>query len=418
MFSDVAIFILLSVHFHRIDGYKNKSVAHRLYQNLIIEQEYNKNVRPVVNVSDSTAVSISLYLLTIVEFNEVSEELTITGKLKLGWSDQYLTWDPLQYDGLDSISIPQDEVWKPDIALENSITKYRDLGTSMMNVRIQSDGHVIWKPMEVFHSTCSADVTKYPNDKQICCLSFESWTHTQRYVQITNGSKHVFLHHGYDGQPQWLITETSSKAMAKDDDFYVVFCITLERQSMYVMLNIILPIALLSFLNTCVFILPASCGEKASFSVTVFLSVSVFLTIVSEQLPKASDKVSLFNLYVFFQVMLSTLVTVTTLIQIRLYHRDDYKVPGWVQTLFVSRFFAKKAHIDAEGNGDSRPRKVPKEPEKPAKTETSNENPRDGKRGQITWKHVANSMDPMLFLLFTFLNILVSFGLMAWSRFV
>lgn len=416
MFSVVVIFILLSVNFHHIKGYKNKSVAHRLYQNLIIDQEYNKNVRPVVNVNDSTAVSISLYLLTIVEFNEVSEKLSITGKLKLSWTDEYLTWDPLQYDGLNSISIPQNEVWKPDIALENSITKYRDLGTSTMNVRIQSDGHVIWKPMEEFHSTCSADVTKYPNDKQICCLSFESWTHTQRYVQITNGSKYVFLHHGYDGQPQWLITETSSKAMAKGADFYVVFCVTLERQSMYVMLNIILPIALLSFLNTCVFMLPASCGEKASFSVTVFLAVSVFLTIVSEQLPKASDKVSLFNLYVFFQVMLSTLVTVTTLVQIRLYHRDDCKVPGWVQTLFVSRLFAKKDQIHTDGNGDAHTEKAPRESEKPAKTDFLNENPGDDKRSQVTWKRVASAMDPMLFLLFTILNILVSFGLMAWSR--
>lgn len=35
------------------------------------------------------------------------------------WHDAYLTWDRDQYDGLDSIRIPSDLVWRPDIVLYN-----------------------------------------------------------------------------------------------------------------------------------------------------------------------------------------------------------------------------------------------------------------------------------------------------------
>lgn len=417
MFSVLVFLILFSTNFYELNGYKNKSVAHRLYQNLIFDQEYNKNVRPVVNVSEQTVVSLSLYLLTIVEFNEITEKLSITGKLKLSWIDEYLSWNPLQYEGLESINLPQNEVWKPDIALENSITKYRDLGTSSMNVHVHSDGHVVWKPMEVFHATCSADVTRYPNDKQNCCLSFESWTYSRTNVQITNGSKNVILHHGYDGQPQWLITDTSSETTSKSDDFYVNFCIKLERQSMYVMLNIILPIAFLSLLNTCVFILPASCGEKASFTVTVFLAVGVFLTIVSEQLPKSSDKVSLFNLYVFFQVMLSTIVTVTTLIQIRLYHRDnDCNIPGWIQSLFVSCLSMKQnVQIHAENNDKTCPDRALCELEKPIGIDTPSAIQSDEIKDRVTWKFIASVLDTVMFIFFSSSNVIFSLGLLAWS---
>lgn len=35
------------------------------------------------------------------------------------WHDAYLTWDREQYDGLDSIRIPSELVWRPDIILYN-----------------------------------------------------------------------------------------------------------------------------------------------------------------------------------------------------------------------------------------------------------------------------------------------------------
>ena len=41
--------------------------------------------------------------------------------LNQGWLDPKLTWDPKMYDGLKSIHIPSEKIWKPDIILSFKI---------------------------------------------------------------------------------------------------------------------------------------------------------------------------------------------------------------------------------------------------------------------------------------------------------
>ncbi|XP_053379536.1 neuronal acetylcholine receptor subunit alpha-7-like [Mercenaria mercenaria] len=419
----IAIFCFSS-SFGVVHGNKNKSAGYNLYKNLIFDQGYNPNVRPVVDTRQKTTVNVSLNVISIIDLNEISETLTLTAKLKLYWYDEYLTWDPVMYNGLQSMNIPQSNVWKPDIALENSVERYRDMGGKHMYVAVTHQGCMQWKPIEVFRSTCSIDVTKYPVDIHRCCLYFEVWSHTDGSVEITNASDHVILHDEYDGHPQWKIIESTAEEKSIGGDSYVVFCLTLKRQSNYVMLNVILPIALLSLLNNCVFLLPASCGEKASFSVTVFLSLSVFLTIVSEQLPKASNKVSMFNLYVFIQVVLSTMITVTLLVQIRLYHRDDEReVPTWLRSLVIScgqfakkRSTLKQSELDATlSETNIIPSKATESQQQASENEDKNENASSEDSNHVTWRCVADWMDLVMFVGYTILNIVCSAALVLCS---
>ncbi|XP_052784827.1 acetylcholine receptor subunit beta-like [Mya arenaria] len=401
--------ILTTQNIRPVSCAANKSSAHLLHDTLMKIDDYNKKIRPVLDVTKPTVINVSLALLSLVEFNEVVERLTVTGKLKISWTDDYLMWDPRAFGGVTSISIPQDDIWRPDLALENSITKFRDLGAPSMFIRVTHDGTCLWKPMEVFQSTCSANVVHYPYDMHTCCLTFESWTHSDGELQLINTLQEIDLQE-YEGQPQWTVIYTKAERMVLGKDEYVVFCLSLKRQALQIMLNVILPIALLSFLSSCVFILPASCGEKASFSVTVFLSLCVFLTIVSEQLPKTADKLSIFNVYVFTQVIIATLVTLSTLIQIRLYHRDDHrKVHSWFQCLFIRRpatpntnmveDFKPYAHSDStEDIADMDADSVKNCPHE-----------------HVTWREVARRLDPVLFVTYTSANVGISLALIVWS---
>ena len=67
------------------------------------------------------------------------------------WYDQYLSWNASEYGDLDLYFFPQDDVWKPDVALRNSVEKYKSLGVSTLNVQVQSNGYVMWYPFEVNH---------------------------------------------------------------------------------------------------------------------------------------------------------------------------------------------------------------------------------------------------------------------------
>ena len=62
----------------------------------------------------------------------------------------------------------------------------------------------------------------------------------------------------------------------------------LKRKPLFYVLNIILPCVMLSILQLMVFLVPPSAGEKVSLGVTVLLSFTVFLLMVSDNMPQTS----------------------------------------------------------------------------------------------------------------------------------
>ncbi len=62
---------------------------------------------------------------------------------------------------------------------------------------------------------------------------------------------------------------------------------------MFYVLNIILPCVMLSVLQLMVFRVPSPAGEKVSLSITLLLSFTVFLLMVSDNMPQTSTSVPL-----------------------------------------------------------------------------------------------------------------------------
>ena len=76
----------------------------------------------------------------------------------------------------------------------------------------------------------------------------------------------------------------------------VTFRIKLQRKRTFYVLNTIIPVVMLSLLNVLVFLLPASSGEKMALAVTVLLSFTVYLSIISEVMPKTSESISILGM--------------------------------------------------------------------------------------------------------------------------
>ena len=91
-----------------------------------------------------------MFLLSIHELDEVSETLKTTGYLEISWKDDFLRWTPANFGGIQYTFLPQDDVWKPDVALKNSMEDYKQLGVSSLNVMVTSEGHVTWYPFQVY----------------------------------------------------------------------------------------------------------------------------------------------------------------------------------------------------------------------------------------------------------------------------
>ena len=92
---------------------------------------------------------VSFNLLAINKLDEVAETMRTTGFLLIEWRDEFLQWTPADYGGIDYYHFPQDDVWKPDVALKNSAEKYKSLGVTTLNVQVDNHGTVFWHPFEV-----------------------------------------------------------------------------------------------------------------------------------------------------------------------------------------------------------------------------------------------------------------------------
>lgn len=62
--------------------------------------------------------SLFFFTFSIVE---KSEEMTTSQYVTFQWQDSRLSWNPAEYDGVETLRLPPNLIWKPDIALYNKL---------------------------------------------------------------------------------------------------------------------------------------------------------------------------------------------------------------------------------------------------------------------------------------------------------
>ena len=259
-----------------------------------------------------------------------------------------------------------------------------------MHVNVLKNGTVTWKPYQVFESTCDVDVLYFPFDKTICSMQFVIWSNSIDLVKISIGSVGLSMDY-YQESSQWYIMSTSAANYETSTTSGVTFSLHMKRKPLFYLLNILIPVVMLALLNIFVFVLPASSGEKSVFSVTAFLAFVVFLTIISSELPQNSKRLSLFDGYLFLMTLLSTLIVVVTMIQLRLFNRDaNQSIPNALHSLVgcVRKIQCKicigKGHVAYD------------------------EERRRRKEEEVTWASVCSCLDFIFFWVFLSLMLLLT----------
>lgn len=119
--------LLISARFvnaRHFDGFANPTVtsgnpdAKRLYDDLL--SNYNKLVRPVVNVSDALTVRIKLKLSQLIDVNLKNQIMTTNLWVEQSWFDYKLKWEPREYGGVEMLHVPSDHIWRPDIVVREA----------------------------------------------------------------------------------------------------------------------------------------------------------------------------------------------------------------------------------------------------------------------------------------------------------
>ncbi|GFN92345.1 neuronal acetylcholine receptor subunit alpha-7 [Plakobranchus ocellatus] len=270
-----------------------------------------------------------------------NQVLTASGWLKFEWCDEFLQWSPRDYGGIDELILFQKDVWLPDIFVENTAQHYRELGNNQMLISVKSTGMVHWEPGIITETSCAVNIGKYPFDTQVCDIRFLTWMHTNKTLtvgpEIDKINMDALLPNG-----EWDITRTEAKEYRYPSTYRmgtdhtgVTFVVHLRRKRFFYVLNTIIPVVMLSCLNVLVFILPSDCGERMALAVTVLLAFTVYLGIISDNIPKTSESLSLLAIYLTSLLALSTASVVCAGIVLNIHYRDpSHPVPRMLKLIF------------------------------------------------------------------------------------
>ena len=199
----VVLFFLIisSVIGIRYAGINNEglSTLQKLKNKLLQYPNYMNSQRPVKDPKTPTVVSVIFVLHHISDMNIQKMQLSFSATLHMRWMDEYLTWDPQEYEGIEEILFNEFELWKPKLqSLDTQLlpsTLYRQafLGNSYsMYLPSRSESLRVTNTGQVRHSSiitssssfCPVDLTNYPYDTQICNVTFGCPNYDSREVQL------------------------------------------------------------------------------------------------------------------------------------------------------------------------------------------------------------------------------------------
>ena len=322
--------VFLGMCFIEIARLQHKRDYENVLYEIFTERKYDKNVLPKQNSTHPVSLEISLIFLGLEEIDETKEKMVSTGYLEMSWLDPSLWWDSEYFGDLRQISVRQDFLWTPDLFLVNGVKKFNGFGGSFYYIKVDHLGYTFWLPFDVFESRCSLDTRYFPFDKQTCHLRFSVWSHPVTDLKIKKGNNPIKFDRIYKENSVWKVLSTDCVVNNEDrnQDSNIIFTFNLQRKPFYYIMNIIIPIVFLGFLNGIVFVIPAESGEKMGYSITVFLSLAVFLSIIGTHLPVNSEQVTVLGVYLVIQVGLGVVIIVISSLQLRILNKSPKSPTG------------------------------------------------------------------------------------------
>ncbi|XP_072165243.1 neuronal acetylcholine receptor subunit alpha-6-like [Diadema setosum] len=322
------------VYFRGVSGDTRSILNHIL-------RGYNRDNRPVVNESLPVQVFHEIVPFHIISFEEVLQKLKISIWIREGWFDEFLTWDPAEFNGTKDVRIFVDRLWQPDILLyENVWRRACSVDEALLyntektyQAHVFHNGRVQYNVPGVVHVYCRVDLTSYPFDTQRCKLKYSSWTfsiaHINLSIAVSSSQQQEFQTGGEWELLRMDTVRNSRKYSCCEEEFPdITYTLVLRRKPYFYVTNIIVPHILLSGLSLLVFYLPPESGEKITLSVTTLLSLIVFNQLVLDTIPATSDdSFPIIGKYFIVMVSIVALTVAASVIVLWTYYQYSTGLP-------------------------------------------------------------------------------------------
>uniref|UniRef100_A0A3Q3FPL9 Cholinergic receptor nicotinic alpha 1 subunit n=1 Tax=Labrus bergylta TaxID=56723 RepID=A0A3Q3FPL9_9LABR len=179
--------------------------------------------------------------------------------------------------------------------------------------------------------------------KQNCSMKLGTWSYDGNLVVVNADSDRPDLSNFMESG-EWVMKDFRSwkhwvyYACCPDTPYLdITYHFLMLRLPLYFIVNVIIPCMLFSFLTGLVFYLPTDSGEKMTLSISVLLSLTVFLLVIVELIPSTSSAVPLIGKYMLFTMVFVIASIIITVIVINTHHRSPstHTMPDWVRKVFI-----------------------------------------------------------------------------------
>ncbi|XP_070574955.1 neuronal acetylcholine receptor subunit alpha-7-like [Ptychodera flava] len=325
----------------------------------LFNSSYKREVRPVENVADVITVSFEYFLMRIVDVDEKRQILKTVAGLKMNWTDAGLKWDPDEFGGIDTIWVMSNEVWLPDVTLWNNAESDAANLMSGGTVAVSSSGMVTYDAKMILESFCFIEFFLFPFDEQICNFTFSPWRTSNRYLVLS--ATNATISEDIPTGGEWNVTEIDTIAIVNAYNFSQIhLTIIMERAPLFYIFNLIIPCIIIFALTLLGFSLPCDSGEKIGLSITILLSMAVFLTMSGDLMPPTASEVPIICQFLILNMILVAISTGMNVIVLKFWHHgpDHTDVPLWLRKITMNEYvltalgmrdrFSKKEHEQNE----------------------------------------------------------------------
>uniref|UniRef100_A0A672YZL4 5-hydroxytryptamine receptor 3B n=1 Tax=Sphaeramia orbicularis TaxID=375764 RepID=A0A672YZL4_9TELE len=292
---------------------------------------YNCGVRPVHNWTTPTTVYMDLILQSVLDVDGKTQSITTSIWYRQIWTDEFLVWDPEEFDGITEISLSSDAIWIPDVI----VSEFVDEGKSppIPYVYVNSSGSVKNnRPMQVVLA-CNLQMYAFPFDKQNCSLTFRSWLHSVQEIDLAllrsaeaiANDKRKFMN---DGEWELLSIPSHYWKIHHGDKGYahIQFNVLIRRRPLLYVVGLLIPSIFLMLVDVISFYLPLDSRTRITFKVSILLGYTVFRVNLTDELPATAVSTPLIGVFFVVCMALLMLSLIKSIVVVKLLHHSEKEV--------------------------------------------------------------------------------------------
>ncbi|XGW01258.1 hypothetical protein V3C99_013874, partial [Haemonchus contortus] len=290
--------------------------------------------------------------------DEVNQVIVLKEWHRMFWHDEFLVWNPADYDNITEIQVPRSLIWLPDITRIDLLDQSQSMPDDRSYVMVDHTGFIRHSVSHVVKAFCGYMITMFPFDRQNCTLHYEPWVSTYVEVVIEVHPEPDVNH--YKTSNEWdLISYTartglgSYPPMLSKATSRAFYDIVIKRRPHYYVACFMLPCFIIMELSLLGLFSPSSDtgehNEKVTMGLTSLLSMTILLLMISENLPKTNEGLPILGFFVLVEILIGALATSTTVYvsQLQGSWRQDKEVPTFLMALARFKLFSRVHRNDS-----------------------------------------------------------------------